>query len=261
MEKCAVFIDIDGTLLNTHHEISKDTRITLKLLRENGHKLYICSGRPLCDIDDYILELNFDGIVAAGGAYVISKGIVYRNIQFNTKEVERVEEVLNEARAGICYEMEDGVFATALFKKILVDNIKVFSKSYVEKVQLNDKKILNTGKITFICEKEQFDKIKEKLNKDYEVIKAPYMDHTNNYVFAEICLKGITKEDGIKSLGLSEKIIAIGDSDNDIDMIKYADIGIAMGNASAKCKDVADIITSHVDEEGFFKAFKKIKMI
>lgn len=101
MEKCAVFIDIDGTLLNTHHEISKDTRITLKLLRENGHKLYICSGRPLCDIDDYILELNFDGIVAAGGAYVISKGIVYRNIQFNTKEVERVEEVLNEARAGI----------------------------------------------------------------------------------------------------------------------------------------------------------------
>lgn len=261
MEKCAVFIDIDGTLLNTKHEISADTKKAVGLLKENGHKVFICSGRPLCDLDDYILELNFDGIVAAGGAYVEAGGHVYRNIQFTHEDVKKVERVLNEVEAGISYEREDGVYVTPIFKKYVDDNIEVFSKAYADKMIVVNKGFEETGKFTFISRKDKLEIIKEKLNKEFEVIKAPYMDHTKDYVFGEICLKGITKDDGIRSLGLSQKVVAIGDSDNDIDMLKYADIGIAMGNASVNCKAAADIITDHVDDEGFIKAFEKLNLI
>ena len=57
------------------------------------------------------------------------------------------------------------------------------------------------------------------------------------------------------------EVMAFGDSDNDIGMLKYADIGIAMGNASDNLKAVADMISEHVDDEGFMKAFKKLQLI
>lgn len=261
MEKYAVFVDIDGTLLNTKHMISEESKETIRLLKENGHKVFICTGRPLCDLDDYILEPGFDGIVAAGGAYVEAYGHIYRNIQFNSEKVQKVEKVLNELEAGISYERLDGVYVTRLFKKYVDENIEVFTKSYADKMIVVDEGFMETGKFTFICKKDKLEIIKERLDNEFEVIKAPYMDHTKDYVFGEICLKGITKDDGIKSLNLNQKIIAIGDSDNDIGMLKYADIGIAMGNASDNLKAVADMISEHVDDEGFMKAFKKLQLI
>ena len=72
-----------------HNDFEISTGRELRLLKENGHKVFICTGRPLCDLDDYILELGFDGIVAAGGAYVEAYGHIYRNIQFNSKEVQK----------------------------------------------------------------------------------------------------------------------------------------------------------------------------
>ena len=58
-----------------------------------------------------------------------------------------------------------------------------------------------------------------------------------------------------------EKVIAIGDSLNDYEMIVHAGIGVAMGNAVSELKEVADFITTSVDDDGLYNCFRKYKLI
>jgi hydroxymethylpyrimidine pyrophosphatase-like HAD family hydrolase len=59
----------------------------------------------------------------------------------------------------------------------------------------------------------------------------------------------------------NEDIIAFGDGPNDIDMLEYAGIGIAMGNAGDVTKAAADMITDRIDEDGIYRALKKLELI
>ena len=69
--------------------------------------------------------------------------------------------------------------------------------------------------------------------------------------------KAIGIEALIKHLGIKqEEVIAIGDGHNDAEMIAYAGLGVAMGNAIDKCKKVADYITTDIDDNGIYNAFK-----
>ena len=65
-----LFFDIDGTLLSHTRGISPKTIEGLRLLKENGHKIFICTGRSYAEIPELIYQFNFDGIIAAAGEYV-----------------------------------------------------------------------------------------------------------------------------------------------------------------------------------------------
>ena len=58
-----------------------------------------------------------------------------------------------------------------------------------------------------------------------------------------------------------EEIIAFGDAENDLDMIQYAGIGVAMGNAKEAVKEVADYVTDDIDDDGIEKALKHLGLI
>ena len=58
-----------------------------------------------------------------------------------------------------------------------------------------------------------------------------------------------------------EEIIAFGDAENDIDMLKFAGIGVAMGNAFSILKEQADYVTDHIDKDGIWKALKHFQVI
>ena len=93
-----------------------------------------------------------------------------------------------------------------------------------------------------------------------ESSKYAFYSGFNEYGFDVIPLN-YNKAKGIEALinylGIKkEEVIAIGDGHNDAEMIKYAGLGIAMGNAIDKCKKVADYITSDIDDNGIYNAFK-----
>lgn len=74
--------------------------------------------------------------------------------------------------------------------------------------------------------------------------------------------KGISKGNSLSKLGFDmDEIIAFGDSVNDIDMLKSAGIGVAMGNALEEVKQVADYITKSNDEDGIYYALKEFGII
>ena len=81
----------------------------------------------------------------------------------------------------------------------------------------------------------------------------------------------MNRENGLKDAGLiafhkvlgvpKEDMIAIGDGFNDITMIEYAGIGIAMGNSSDNVKEKADFVTDRIENDGLYKAFVKLGLI
>lgn len=66
----------------------------------------------------------------------------------------------------------------------------------------------------------------------------------------------------LQQLALSpEECMAFGDAENDMDMLRYAGIGVAMGNAGARVKDVADYVTTDADEGGIERALRKFRLL
>jgi len=74
MNRKIVFIDIDGTLVTDAGNVPDSTRLACRKARENGHLLYLCTGRSKAEIYPFILEMGFDGIIGAGGGFVESQG-------------------------------------------------------------------------------------------------------------------------------------------------------------------------------------------
>lgn len=87
-----------------------------------------------------------------------------------------------------------------------------------------------------------------------------------HYGGKDIIAKGGGKMTGIRRyldiIGITpEEIIAFGDADNDVEMLRFAGIGVAMGNAAEEVKAVADYVTADVDDDGIEKALKHYNLI
>ena len=96
------------------------------------------------------------------------------------------------------------------------------------------------------------------------VVRASF-DEATHY-FGEVLIKGVNKGSVIagvvKYLGAKqEDTIGIGDSSNDIDMLNYVGTAVAMGNALNEVKELADFVTTDVDNDGIWNAFKKLNLI
>ena len=92
----------------------------------------------------------------------------------------------------------------------------------------------------------------------YDITALSYHNHETG---GEIGLFGINKQVGMEQFlqynGLNRKdTIAVGDGPNDFEMLEFANVGIAMGNAIPQLKEAADYVTTDIDEDGIFNAFK-----
>jgi hydroxymethylpyrimidine pyrophosphatase-like HAD family hydrolase len=101
---------------------------------------------------------------------------------------------------------------------------------------------------------------------------APYFDVTASSIekpdetSGEVTMAGINKASGMRTIGeylgySREDMLAFGDGPNDIDMLEYAGIGIAMGNAGEYTKSAADMVTDRIDVDGIYNALKKLEII
>ena len=281
MKKYFIFTDIDGTLFN--HDlpgIPESAYNALKKAKENGHKVFLSSGRTYSDIEDSFKKLPIDGMVLGCGGQVI---INNEQIAKETMPKEVSKELINffvENNVGFSIEG--------------LNSIHIFGDAYEMYrgwlAHLNDGQPLSDEQLDEILEKRntfRFEKIKEEdydnilklsfFTKNREVV-AEYMKTIPDYLFAyfddmnpelhsgEFYMKSINKSSGMDKV-LSyfnhplEYTVALGDTLNDIEMIKHAAIGIAMGNAQQPLKEVADFVTKDISEDGFAFALKKYNLI
>ncbi|MFV0381979.1 MAG: Cof-type HAD-IIB family hydrolase [Breznakia sp.] len=270
-----IFIDIDGTLLS--HEdgnIPRTAINAIKQARQRSHKVFICSGRAASEVDPIIRSIGFDGYIFACGSHVEIEGITLSKNILDIKTLRPILATINHTEVG--YKL-DGMHAC-----YLSDFTYSFFFDLFMKEQQNDKKktlaymhLIKMYRTTTIKQNtlvkaclfaKQFSSlidIKAQLDTSYTCI---LQKNENGISHLEICNKNISKATGVKTIlehfhASINDSIAIGDSMNDIEMLQFCHIGIAMGNANTEVKQIADIVCEHIDNNGLKDAFTKVNIL
>ncbi len=252
-----VFFDIDGTLLDEKKQLPDKTRESIKKLRESGVYVAIATGRAPFMFENLRKELGINSYVSLNGQYVVFENeIVY----FNPLDREELKKLLSESRERnhpLVYIDDKTMKGTVSDNRFIAESLATVQVPHPEKDETyflrND--ILQA--LLFCNEKSE----------------APYYDIFNKFHFVrwhpysvDVLPKGGSKAEGIRQminrLGFKmEDVYAFGDGLNDMEMLREAGTGVAMGNAHESVKKVADFVTKKVSENGVWHGLKEIGLI
>lgn len=266
-----VFLDIDGTLLENGGPVSGKVAQALKQAYDNGHFLCICTGRAYSEVPEGMKR--FDGVISAAGACVMWKDEILQAEYFAEEEKEFVTGLLEEA--GATYIMEG--FENLYMKRDIRERFFRELESARDEERLMLSFFYKTIPFDTVEEAERVHKcsyfyaeedslwFRERLKaRDMSVTSFSQAETRGNS--GEITKTAFTKGTAVHYLsdylGVPVKdTIAIGDSENDLEMLKAAGVGIAMGNASDYVKKAADDVTESVAQDGVYHAFLKYGLI
>lgn len=261
--KKLLFIDVDGTLIDSEvgqREVKEKVVNGLKTFRENGGKFFITTGRSYSFLPKSVRELECDGYIVCAGSFVSVDKKILRNETFDVDKIIKIFEKLKDV--PMLYFVECG------YETYCNDKNDEYAKSFMKKYGIDSNRISNLdtlegkeiNKISLTFRNMDDIKLKDEFEKaGFTVLPQPQEDSF------DVTLKNSTKKDGIVSVRNSFKdesyVIAIGDSYNDMEMIVYASLGVAMGNAPKVVKDKADYITKSVHDDGVYYALLENKLI
>ena len=265
MEFRLLVFDIDGTLTNDKKEVTERTRRALSRAHDEGISLALASGRPVCGVMPLAEELglNRDGdyVIAFNGGqiYDVGKG----QMIFEHRLTE------SQAHAAYALSVEMGL-VTVSYKgdrliterpedeyvqiEARINNMDIIkTDDFVSALDFRPVKCLIVGepKKLLLCEAEA----KRRLGAGLSIYRSmPY--------FLEIMPKGIDKGGALSkivgSTGLiRQEIMAFGDGMNDLSMIRFAEMGIAMENAEEELKLAADYVTCSNNDDGVADAIER----
>ncbi len=260
--KKAIFFDIDGTLWDDKQQIPDSTVEALRMLKENGHYLFLCSGRTRIFIPDKeLMPLGFDGVVAGCGTYGEFQGEVKFYYKLDLDQIRKDCEYLNKVHAAYILE---GRYALYIDKERFEKDFFTYSQM---KSVLGDRLLRVSGnedslEVSKFCVnylKDGQEAVEQELEQRYEII------HRDGD-FMEVVPKGFNKATGIKemcqALGIDHKnTYGFGDSTNDLDMLEYCAHSVAMGDGMQEAKDVAEYVTTGLWEDGIYNALKHYELI
>ncbi len=274
-----IFMDIDGTLVNDNGVIPESAKLAVQKARENGHLVFICTGRSKAELFPEILDIGFDGIIGAAGGYIEvgQEVILHKNV--SKKDVEHLVNYFNENKIDFYLESNGGLFASEnckkhideIIEKILEENpdareevekgLRPFHDALIDEEYLIREDI---NKISFLGSDIPFEVIRKEFAAKFNVIPSTVPMFGENS--GELSVPGIHKATAIELLlqhlqADKKDTFAYGDGMNDLEMIEYVQQGIAMGNAKEALKEAADDVTGTHDEDGIFNSFKKYGLI
>ncbi|MEJ8554103.1 Cof-type HAD-IIB family hydrolase [Tepidibacter sp. Z1-5] len=265
-----IVTDMDGTLLSNHKEITKENKKALKKATEMGAKVAIATGRIYTSARYYANLLELDApIIACNGAIIREEktnNTLYKNTM-NKDDCKKVANICDEF--GIYYHFYND---TGFYCKELKYSSLQYSKwneTQTEENRVNIKVmddpikfIQNTEDILkFVVIDDDLDKL-DKVRKELEKIDNIEVSKSwhNNI---EVMNNGVSKGQAVKKLAehfgfKQDEIITFGDNFNDLSMIEYAGMGVAMGNSEDKVKEKANLITDSNERSGVAKALNEL---
>lgn len=257
-----IFFDIDGTLWDERMQIPESTKETIRLLKEKGHKTFICSGRARSNItDEALLSLGFDGILAACGNHIEMDGKMLYEYLIPAERVKEMVRLFDECKMPVVLEgpKKHWISPKGFEKDPFIDYL--FESMGETAVKLNgyDEDIVINKFSADVLPTTDYKRLKENLITDFDFIE-------HDGVIIEVIPKGSSKAFGIKWLCEYLDVdvndtYGVGDSANDLDMLRFVGHGIAMGNGSDAAKEVAEYITSDIHEDGIYLAMKHYGLI
>lgn len=257
-EKKVLVLDIDGTLTNSKKEITSATKEAIQDIMKMGHQVILASGRPTPGMRRYEQELELEKyggyLLSFNGAKIVnclSGEVVYQR----TLSLTLLPGLYGFAKKHGCglvtylgstvisaFEPDEYIELEARINGLPVKKVENFL-DYVD-FEINKCLMTIDGDTAAVLEKE--------LQERYGDVASIYRSEP---FFIEIMPRNVSKasslERTLEAIGQRrENAICCGDGFNDISMIQYAGIGVAMGNAQPVVKEAADYITATNDEDG-----------
>ncbi|SCP96469.1 Cof-type HAD-IIB family hydrolase [Anaerobium acetethylicum] len=264
MSRKAVFFDIDGTLYDDKLGIIDSTRKAIRQLVENGHLAFVCTGRSKALVpEEDFLPIGFNGIVAACGTYIDYEGTNVYNRELDPKLVRDSVEILRKHKLIPVLEGAEYIYFD---KEEYTEEIDPFAGAMEASIGDRRKPIKgneDSVKINKFTVKRRPDSAIEEACRELASDFEPIFHDSHSIEFVP---KSFSKARGIEiiteKLGISrENTYAFGDSNNDMEMIKYVQYGIAMGNSTDAILKAADYITDDIRDHGIMNGLKHFGLI
>ena len=266
MKKYLIALDLDGTLLQDWQTLNEETSEYIKELKKDGHQFVIATGRPFRSSEKYynILELDTPIVNYNGGLVTSKKDPKFRNYSY-TLDLKCVLNIFEDNKQYIYNafgEIGDDIYLLHDTEEIrplihFFNGARLFVGDFKDTLPSNTNGfiiIANKGEGHFIEEyiKENFagKLLSRNWGNEYRYIIEIFTPETNKGT----ALKYVSEYLGYEP----EEIIAFGDGHNDIEMLEFAGLGVAMKNANKDLLKVADVVLEHTNvENGIMKFLKE----
>lgn len=251
-----IALDLDGTLLTTDKKLTDRTKATLKAAREQGVKVVLTTGRPLKAMDFFLKELGTDGhddeytITFNGGLVQKNTGEILDKTVFSIDDVTRIYEETEKLGIPLDAISEGTVYQIQSEKESLYAQFNP-TLTFVPTAFEDLSSQVTYNKCVTAFPQEPLDaaiqKISQELFDQYEIFKS-------RELLLEWSPKNVHKATGlaklIEHLGIDRsQVMACGDEANDLSMIEWAGLGVAMQNAVPEVKAVANVVTPMTNDE------------
>jgi hydroxymethylpyrimidine pyrophosphatase-like HAD family hydrolase len=249
--KYLIFLDIDGTLL-TYHGVHPRTVAALRAAVDAGHLVFINTGRSRGNIPfDALRNVPLTGTVAGLGSYIEIDGNVLHSVAMTVEDIAFAMHTADAVGTGLVLEAEEHLvdyrpehFGRWPHGKHAVQSIDDLCRCYPT---------LRVSKISFTSSLP--DRMVEELGKRFAIVNHP--------TYAEIGTRGQSKATAMallqKHFGIDRAhVIAMGDSLNDLEMLRAAGIAVVMGDGHPDVKPLADFISIAAHEGGVGQAIEEL---
>lgn len=257
----AAFFDVDGTLVSfSTHDVPESTVRAIRALRERGVKIFIATGRATCAMPEPVValanEVGVDGMLAYNGQLCYDEAGVFRDAPIDDADVRAILRCVEDGAFDALVLQADRIFVNRRSERVVAVEAHV-GDSYPE--------------LPLACAYEQ---------PVYQM--CAFVDPGDEHVFMDGCSHvqharwcegfcDVMPADGGKPAGVlaalerngidPSEAIAFGDGGNDIGMFGCVGTSVAMGNAGDDVKAAATYVTSHVDDDGVWRACEHFGLV
>ncbi|MEV5069866.1 HAD family hydrolase [Microbacterium sp. LMI12-1-1.1] len=277
-----IFLDVDGTILEHGSHISPSTPGAVRAARAAGHLVYLSTGRSAADIHPVVAEIGFDGAVTNSGALVTSDGEVVVERPLSAEATDRMLTALRSRGIRYFLQTRDAVYASDDMAELMRDYAVALEARVQagQEVRPEDSLVglaqrrfpgvaeADLGRIdkaVFVSDHEEgIDELRADLGDEFLIVPGsmPLPGGSNGEISERGTTKGSAIELLLAHLGMdAADAVAVGDSWNDVEMFQVCGVAVAMGNAQPELKELADMVTTDVLDDGIAHAFRRLGLI
>lgn len=256
-----VAIDMDGTLLNSQHQLSPGNEVALRRALAAGVKIIFATGKTRTSAVPIIEKLKLDtpGVYSQGLVITHGDGSILYERTLAAALAHKMAAFAQEANCSmVAYSGPDIVTSVRdQYTDVFINYHEPAPIAYGSWTAVFTARPVN--KFIIVSTKERIDQIRPQLEQTIgqEATIVQALDY-----MVEILPPGASKGDGLRRVLAHlqidpARVMALGDGENDVEMLQLAGLGVAMGNAMPAAKKAADVVTATNDEDGVAQALAR----
>ena len=263
-----IAIDMDGTLLNANKQLLEETKQYFKEFhyKDTDTLLVLCTGRPETGIRPYLKDLGYleenHYIISQNGAniYESQTGNRIMDAFVDSSAIQKWIQLGKEHGIGILGGGVDYYYSFDQEPTEWMESDVKLVNGQIKRITIEESLTTDFYKILLLADEEQLNEFETGIPDAWR--EEFYVVRSQKYL-VEVLKKGINKAYGLEKLAQKlninrNEIAAIGDAANDIEMLQYAGLPIAMGNATEEVKDLCTMVTDTNENNGVIKAIERV---